>query len=272
MYEFQLEGKGDVILTQTDKAPSRLAIELPESGRLIVLDNNRQTIVAETEVLANQPHQIAVSAGAMFVYLVTPEGGVRASEITLSPHESATLDASDFQSINLEHAVEKGGLFAETRRVTHSVAAGGMWRMFALEGASSSMGATLIYRVELKNRFQPTLRLGWSTRGDVGRSSGYNDVGALIGVGYVYPVVKVRVRAELLVGYEHIFQSPLEGQARHTSGFDYLGIAGVSLPADHLVLSLDGAVGGRTFQVVDKGWVHRLDLQVVLSLGWQWEV
>ena len=270
MYEFQLEGRGDVILTRTDKAHARLAVTLPEAGRLIVLDDGRQTILAETDIEADTSRQVAVAPGIMHVYLVTPKGAVRASEVTLAPNESATLGEEDFQSVDLEAAVEKGGLFADTRTVVHTVAAGGMWRMFPLEGATSAAGAALIYRAELVNGFQPTLRLNWSTRGDVGRSTGYNDIGVMAGIGYVVPVVRTRVHVELLAGYEHLFQRPLEGRKRHTSGFDYLGIVGVSLPVGRLAVSLDGAIGGRTFQIIEKGWVHRLDLQVVLSLGWQW--
>jgi hypothetical protein len=270
MYEFQLEGKGDVVLTRTDEARSSLLVNLPEAGRLIVLDETRQSIIAETEILADTLRQVVVSPGVMRVYLVTSSGGVRGSEVALSSDETVTLNETDFQSIDLELAVEKGGLFADTRRVTHTVAAGGMWRMFPLDGATNAVGATLIYRAELKNHFQPTLRVEWSTRDDVGISTGYNDIGVLAGIGFVQPVLKIRIRVELLAGYEHIFQSPHEGRKRHTSGFDYLGIVGASFPKDHLVLSLDGAVGGRTFQVIDKGWVHRLDLQAVLSLGWRW--
>lgn len=270
MYEFQLEGRGDVVLTRTDDAQSRLTIKLPERGRLIVLDSHRETIVTETEIAADAASQLAIRAGEFQVYLVTPDGGVRASEITLHPDESATLDSTHFQSVDLELAIEKGGLFADAGSVVHTISAGGMWRMFALEGAASSVGAAFGYRVELANHFQPILRLSWSTRNDVGKSQGYNDVGALLGIGYVVGLRQMKIRVELLSGYEHLIQKPREGKKRHTSGFDYLGIIGLALPKDHLVLNLDGAVGGRTFQVVDKGWVHRLDLQVILSLGWQW--
>lgn len=270
MYEFQLEGRGDVVLTRTGDAQSRLTVKLPERGRLIIMDSHRETIVTETEIAADTASQLAIRAGEFQVYLITPDGGVRASEIALRSDESATLDSAHFQSVELELAIEKGGLFADTRAVIHTVSAGGMWRMFALEGAASSVGAALAYRVELANHLQPTLRLSWSTRNDVGKSQGYNDVGALLGIGYVFGLRRLEIRVELLGGYEHLFQKPKDGTKRHTSGFDYLGIIGLAFPKDHLVLCLDGAVGGRTFQVVDKGWVHRLDLQIIFSLGWQW--
>jgi hypothetical protein len=93
----------------------------------------------------------------------------------------------------------------------------------------------------------------------------------MAGMGYVYEILGIYLRAELLMGYEHLFQKPFEGEPRHTSGFDYLGLVGVALKAYRFVIFLDLGFGGRTFQVVDKGWVHRLDMQAALGLGWTWE-
>jgi hypothetical protein len=37
-------------------------------------------------------------------------------------------------------------------------------------------------------------------------------------------------------------------------------------------VGLEAGAGGRVFQVIGKGWVHRFDFQAVLGLGWKWEV
>ncbi len=270
MYEFQLEGRGDLVLTKTGKTASGLTVTLPESGRLIVMDEERQTIISETELQAGSPARLALPAGPFHVYLIAKGGAVRAAEVSVPSGREASLGVDDFKSVFLEDAVEKGGLFPEETRLTHLVFAAGVWRLWALEGAVTSYGATLGYRLISSAGWQPTARVTWTTRGDVGLSMGYHDLGVLCGMGYVYSVDVIRLRAELLVGYEHLFQEPYEGQKRHTSGFAYLGVMGLGLPAGRLEISLDAGVGGRTFQVIDKGWVHRLDFQAVLGLGWTW--
>ncbi len=270
MYEFQLEGRGDVVLTRTGRTGSRLAVRLPESGRLILLDRTEQIIVAETETERDRTTQVALGPGQFIAYLVTAKGSVRAAAVDLLPGESAALDDGDFQSITLEQAVEKGGLFDDTRTFVHSLSAGGLWRLWPLQGADSAFGATVFYRGVSRSGWQPTVRLTWSTREDVGISTGYNDVGLLAGVGYVLPVARISLRGELLAGYEHLLQRPAEGEKRHTSGFNYLALLGLSVSMSPVVVSLDGGAGGRTFQIIGKGWVHRLDAQVIVGLGWEW--
>jgi hypothetical protein len=88
----------------------------------------------------------------------------------------------------------------------------------------------------------------------------------------VIDVSFLSVHAAIYAGYEHLLQDPWAGHDRHTSGFDYLGLCGVDVPLGGLYVGLEAGVGGRVFQVIDKGWVHRLDFQAVLSLGWKWEV
>jgi hypothetical protein len=145
-----------------------------------------------------------------------------------------------------------------------------MWRLWPLQGANSSYGASLTYRIESPSGVQPVVRFTYSTRGDVGVSTDYHDIGLLIGLGYVIPLSFAAVRAELLAGYEHLFQAKWDEQQRHTSGFDYLAILGVDYIIDNLLIYFDFGAGGRTFQVIDKGWVHRFDLQALAGVGWKW--
>jgi hypothetical protein len=145
-----------------------------------------------------------------------------------------------------------------------------MWRLWPLEGATSSYGASLTYRIESPSGVQPVARFTWSTRGDIGVSTDYHDIGLLVGLGYVIPFSLTAARVELLAGYEHLFQANWRDQQRHTSGFDYLAMLGVDFIIDNLLIRFDLGAGGRIFQVIDEGWVHRLDLQVLAGVGWKW--
>jgi hypothetical protein len=132
------------------------------------------------------------------------------------------------------------------------------------------MGAALVYRLQTTGGWQPTARLSFSTAADAGRSTGFFDLGAGLGMGYVWRVGPTWLRVELLAAYEHLFQDDDEGERRHSSGFGYLGLLGIEVPLGSLLVGLDLGAGGRVFRLRDDGWVHRLDLQLFLGAGWKW--
>ncbi len=271
MYEFELSGRGEIVLTQTAQARSRISVTLPEPGRVLLMDQAGVTILAEAEVLPAKTAVFAVPPGQYSAYLLSADEHIRLAHVRVAAGERATLASDDFQTAVLENAVAKGGLFSDSEREwIHRLGVGGLWRLWPLWGASDSFGATVMYRAESPSGWEPAMKLTWTSRPDVGVSSGYWDMGLLAGMGYVLPLGGVLARAQLLAGYEHLVQAEREGQSRHSSGFDYLGIAGLELPSRTLFASLDFGAGGRVFQVIDKGWVHRLDLQVLLTLGWTW--
>lgn len=271
MYEFRLEGRGDIVLTSVGAASSRLAVRLSEAARLLIVDEVRDTISAEADLNVEETAQVALGPGRYWVYLVSRDGSVRVAFVSLGPKESAVLDALDFQPVELTQSVGKGGLFRGYGGSEHMLSAGGVWRLFPLEGGLATYGAVLTYRLRLPSGWQPSARLVWTARRDAGVSTGYNDAGLLAGVGYGISVRRVNLWAELLAGYEHLRQSKLKGKARHTSGFDYLGMIGAALSlGGGMQLGVDIGAGGRTFQVQGKGWVHRLDFQATVNIGRRW--
>jgi hypothetical protein len=202
---------------------------------------------------------------------VSPDGTVREAAARITAGARTELAARDFKGVELEESVSKGGLFEkEGGAITHRLGVGGLWRLFALEGAAASYGAAAHYRVELPGGFEPCVRLTWTTREDVGLSTGYNDLGLQLGAGWVFGLKLLALRAELLAGQEYMFESERDGKARGTPAFTYLGLAGVELPLGPLYAAIEAGVGGRVFKIVGEGTVHRLDVQTVLSLGWRW--
>jgi len=273
MYHFRLEGRGEIVLTNTDRTGSLVAVTLPEPGRLVLLDGEGESIVAETDLTADRTALLAVRPGEYLAYLITPGGAVREARADVASGARAELGPDDFETTQLEIGVSKGGLFSNRLEgPIHRLSVGGLWRRFPLEGGTASYGASIHYRLELPAGFQPALRLAWATRDDVGVSTGYHDVGAMLGVGKVFALGFFDVHAAVYAGYEHLLQDEWEGRERHTSGFDYLGLVGLDLPVGDLYVGIEAGAGGRVFQVIDKGWVHRFDFQAVLGLGWKWEV
>jgi hypothetical protein len=275
MYNFQLEGRGDIVLTAISGAVGRIAVNVPDSGRLVLLDGEGVSMVAETELAANRDAFLTAPPGDYVAYVATPSGAVRRARVTVAPGESPMLGPADFQTVALEQSISKGGLYADTDRDLAwrlAAGAGGLWRLFPLEGGSASYGATVHLRLESPGGWQPALRLTWATAEDAGVSRGYDDVGAALGFGRVLPLGFARLRVELFAGYEHLFQDPWQGESRHTSGFAYLCLVGLELPANRFRLGVEAGSGGRVFQVIDKGWVHRVDFQAALYAAWSWEV
>ena len=273
MYNFQLEGRGDIVLTATSGAAGRIAVNVPDSGRLLLLDGPGIAMIAETELLADRDVFLSAPPGEYTVYIATAGGAVRRAAVKVAPGESPMLGPADFQTVALDRSIAKGGLFRDTDAAWRlSLGAGGLWRLFPLAGGASSYGATLHLRAEGPNGWQPALRLTWATAADAGVSRGYEDVGAALGFGRVLPLGFARLRVELLAGYEHLFQDPWQGEARHTSGFAYLGLVGIELPLGGLRFGLEVGSGGRVFQVIGEGWVHRVDFQAALYAAWGWEV
>jgi len=273
MYNFQLSGRGDIVLTETASVSAQIIVNVPDSGRLLILDERREAIVAEVEIAADRDARVNVRPGAYSVYVVTNGGAVRHAEATVAPGGRKALGPEGFETAALEVSVAKGGLFGDARAPwKHSIGAGGLWRLFPLAGGAASYGATVHYRLEGPLGWQPALRLTWATRDDVGLSTGYNDVGAAAGFGRVVPLGWTRLRAEVFAGYEHLFQAPRDGRERHTSGFAYLLLVGLELPVGGACFGVEVGSGGRAFQVIDEGWVHRVDFQAALYAAWRWEV
>ncbi len=272
MYEFQLRGKGEIVLTRPAGSGSRISIKSGERGRLVLLDDQADAMVGEAEVNAGQSALFAVRPGPYTAYLLTPDRRVRLARVRVASGEQLALGTGDFRDASLETAAAKGGLFREPERPwIHRLAAGGLWRHWPLWGADLCYGASAVYRLQSPQGWEPVAKLTWTTRPDVGLSTGYHDLGLMAGMGYVFPISRASLRAELLAGYEHLLQERTEIGARHTSGFDYLGLLGLEVPSDLLFGAVEVAAGGRVFQVIGKGWVHRFDLQAILMFGWKWE-
>lgn len=271
MYHFQLEGRGDIVLTNIDRSGSHIAVNGLDAGRLVLLDERGETIVAEVESRPNHTEILAVRPGEYTTFLVTPPGAVLAATAHVVAGRKTVLNARDFQATALKTAVAKGGLFPKSETGwTHRVGVGGLWRLFALEGRTASYGMSVHYRPENHFGLQPVARLTWTRSEDAGLSTGYNDVAALAGMGYLWSRPLIALRVEVLLGYEHLFQNKWAGESRHTSGFSYLGLLGLEIPIGNIFVTVETGVGGRVFRVMGKGIVHRVDLQAALCLGWKW--
>lgn len=268
-YDFQLQGRGEVVLTQLKKRSAQLVVQSPDVARVVVIDQRKEQMIAESNVLAGHPARLALPAGDYAIYLLQEGSAYRARARLKGGQKVALTRQRHFRPHALREAVAKGGLFRPIWSSHFSAA--GLVRRGPLAEQPVSFGAGLIYRLELPAGWQPTLRLLWGTAPDRGASTGYQVLGGLAGLGYRWRRGPLKWRAEALIGYEHLFQSELEGESRNSGSFAYLGSLGGSFSFGDLEFNLDGGVGGRLFKLRDDGTTHRLDLQLLLGLGWRWE-
>jgi hypothetical protein len=272
MYDFELHGRGEIVLTRIGPSGTRVAARTQRAGRLVLLDEAGETIVAETETVAERTSVVAVQPGRYRVYLILADGLAHMAAAEVGSGHTVQLEPGDFRPVALETAASKGGVFSSpTAPWTHRLSLGPLWRAWPLQGAVSSYGAALVYRLQTPKRWEPVAKITWTTRDDVGISTDYHDIGLLLGLGYRFPVYWSTFRVGVLGGYEQLFQGDWGGKARYSSGFDYLGLVGVEMAWGVFFTSLDLGAGGRIFRVIDKGGVHRFDLQAFIGFGYQWK-
>ncbi len=267
MYDFQLSGKGEIVLTRTGQANSVLSFHSLQDSRLVVLDDEETGVVAECEVPAAKRVLLALAPGSYRVFLFTGEEA-KTANVALEQGKEHKLTISDFNEHELERAVNKGGLFKSSW--IQQLHGGLILRRMPVGDTELSMGAGLSYRLESPGGFAAVARLAWTSSPNREASGGFFDLGAYTGVGYVLPIGHMRGRIEALVGYEHLFQDEVEGVVRNSSGLGYLALVGVDALVGDLFIGIEGGIGGRVFKLRYGNWVHRLDLQLLIGFGWKW--
>jgi len=267
MYDFQLSGKGEIVLTRTGDNSALLSVLSPDASRLVILDEDETGVVAECEVPASRRVILALSPGTYNVFLIANEN-VSKADVSLSKGKETRLAAEDFKSQTLDNAVSKGGMFK--RLWTQQIQGGMVLRRMPLEGTALSYGAGLSYRLQSPRGGSITARIVWTSAPDAGKSTGYFDLGAYAGVGYAWVLGGFVARAEILAGYEHLFQDDYLGNSRNSSGLGYLALLAVDVGFGAMVMGLEGGIGGRIFKLREGGLVHRVDLQISLGIGWKW--
>lgn len=267
MYDFQLSGKGEIVLTRTGDKSAFLSTHSPDGSRLVVLDEDETGVVAECEVPASRRVVLALLPGTYNVFLIANEN-VSKANVRLSKGKETYLAAEDFKSHSLDNAVSKGGMFR--RLWTQQIQGGMVIRRMPLAGTDLSYGAGLSYRLQSPRGGSFIARIAWTSAPDAGKSTGYFDLGAYAGAGFAWVLGGVVARAEVLAGYEHLFQDDFLGESRSSSGLGYLALLAVDVGFGAMVMGLEGGVGGRIFKLRESGLVHRLDLQITLGFGWKW--
>ncbi len=257
----RLEGRGGVVLTRP-KGASRLMIS-GARGRILVVDEDRETLVAETTARPDSTAAVALPKGHYRVYLVDGPRVHRAAVVVR--RGDVQLVANTFERVELEKDIARGGIF-EPDPTLLTVSLGALGRRVPLTGGDLAFGADLMVSVEPHPTVIATLRLSGATADDAVTDDRYTELSILPGVGWSPRMGPVTLRLEALAGYEHLLQAD-----RATPAFAWTGLFGVDVDTGPIVWRLEGGGGGRVLEI-DGETTHRGDWQVRLGLGARWSL
>ncbi|MBW2736845.1 MAG: caspase family protein [Deltaproteobacteria bacterium] len=269
MYQFKLAGQGELLLSRPARLQSYLSMRANEAGRFVVLDGAGERVVAERDASPRREVRLSLAAGKYVVYFLG-SNEIGRSQVSLSQGQAVLLKPAAFRKYHPTMAIPKGGLFAgSTRAWTHALAGGFLLRRAALQSGDVTLGAALTYQLQSPSGWAPFVRLLWSTDPNVDAAS-YQDFGLHFGANYAWTLRWLRPSLGASAGYEHLFQDNA-GVSEDTSAFAYqlnLSLEISLTPTGFMQLRVGG--GGRAFQILGEGWVHRPDYQIGLNVGWKW--
>jgi hypothetical protein len=282
MYDFQLSGRGDLVLTHTAQSGGRVTIEPLGKGRIVILDAVGAEMVAEINDCVSESCEVFLAPGRYQAYWINDDKVLR-SEFEIRLGEEQDLKPEMFQKHALKKAVAKGGLFRP--EFEHTLGISSLMRRYPLAGGDWSYGGKLIYRLRFPSGLEPTIQIIWTKAPDFSPSSGYWEIGGEAGLGYGIAVNSIfDLRAALLIGYDQLTQSDRAGIHRTTAAFVYGGLFTIDFSLGRIFLTALGIdstlgvflaaetqCGARLFRIRDHGVVHRFDLQNSLTLSLQWD-
>jgi len=90
MYDFKLSGRGDIVLTTTRKRGAQLVLTDLTPGRVVVVHEDAQTVVAEVSVVSDKQYRIALREGAYSAFWLGPDV-VRRADVVVSKAQTTLL-------------------------------------------------------------------------------------------------------------------------------------------------------------------------------------
>ena len=258
MYELDLAGQGEVVLTRQQAGNSTVAVTPPEDGRIVVLDDERERMVAEADGAAGEPVRLGVPPGRFRVFVVSGDA-LAVARVEVSA--GGVAEVAHFETARAARPVANGGLIR--RGWSHQVGATGVVRRWPL-GDTVGYGGGIEWHATGPWPIEPVARLIWTTAADRGASSDYHDLALTAGVARTWTVDWLALRLAGLAGYEHLFQSG----DRHSGGFTYLALASAETGIGPLRFALGAGAGGHLFKLRGKGLTHRIDVQAAATVGW----
>ena len=105
-YDIQLNGTGDLVVTEVNATSAQLVVDESISGRLYVRDEDGDLVV-ELRKDAGRPLSLGLAAGA-YTVLLEEDGAAREASVTLVDGEPLVLKLDTFRTVALARATPRG--------------------------------------------------------------------------------------------------------------------------------------------------------------------
>jgi hypothetical protein len=265
-YEYQMEGRGNVVLTYLARGRARLRFGADTSGEFLVLSRDTGEVVAELEKPYGTSRQLAVPAGA---YTIALRRGERlySQEIALKDRGRVRVDPACMR--------ERPALLASVKGSGPARSGVGMFLHYGLlSGALKNYAAIHQGIVGLRVDLGPTTLFPRFSYGEASIAAGQLDY--FIRMYSLESVIAWRLEYSvldlfggILLGLSHGTQYLAEDQEFSGTIFTYGAVGGIDLPlVSGLALQIFWEAGARVFSLNDE-LSQQLSLQGVVGLGYE---
>lgn len=227
VYHFDIEGHGEIVLTDLREGAARLAFGKDLDGHLVVTEKGSPLVVAESRKRAGRPLRLALPKGRYVAYLRTAKA-VKIAEVRLPWGGQATLTCADMTPRSYQSVARKGSRLVVHR---HRLRVGGGLQSGILTG----MGALGVVRLGYGLNLAPVelgLRFTFSqkTFAAVDTEIDAQVLGGAVLVAYERALSIVDLRG-WLVGEGQFWRQVVRRQGERRSGVFGVGFgAGVRVP------------------------------------------
>jgi len=264
-YQYGIRGKGDFIITRTDRAAGHGALVFPEGGHYLVLRDGPQGAVV-AEVLTERRARVVLPAGRYFVRRRRPdlllEGWVR-----IAAGERARLETGAMRRVAYAQLVRKG---ASARALSHGPQLGYLIHGPVAEGLGPISMVELSYPLSLRHlTLAPRLAYGHFGGDNDYLALEQHEVAASLGAYHAFDLGHLSPFVGLAVGWTLAHQRfESEGVAPdRTSHLLHIGAeGGLDL---HLLRGLYLQLRGAALTFVGREPRATITYQAAAGLGWQ---
>jgi hypothetical protein len=227
LYELDLSGYGDVVLTDLREADARLSFDPSLYGEVLVTERGSEQVVVEANKVEHAPLELALPTGRYRVHLRRP-ASVALAEVNLPWGGDVLISADDLETTSYQAVAQKGGeveLYRNRLRVGATIESAPIDGMGVLPGVRAGYGRNI-------DAFELAVRASFAMRSfdtiDTRISSRWISGGAQLT--YEVPWSVIDLRAWLAVDGVYVLQRIEREGSRRASAFTASLGAGARIP------------------------------------------
>jgi hypothetical protein len=264
-FAFDLEGHGEVVLTDLSEGAARATFAAPLEGHVVVTERQSQGVLVEARKRAGQALTLALPAGRYQVHLRRHDA-IFVAELELPWGGAVALDQASFSRHSYQEVAMKGGvveLHQQRLRLGVTTHAGVLPGLGPVPGLSLSWGWKL-------GEFELGVRGRLGARDDAAVDTTVHSrvLGAGLTLTYERPSRVIDWRAGVLLDLQ-VWRQTIDLAPTRQSAIPGLALTfGVRVPLGARLFTEVGVEAGAWLPRLDDGRVVRAAAGLELALGW----